>query len=993
MKYQLTSHHPHFATHLIPDKWYISTFVLGFVFLFLPSVLLGANNCESLNDCIDFSVENITDNHDGTIDFCFNIKNHCKKALSNVAFQLPGVPAIGPANNSTYTAGKSYHIENTTNNPFYSIKFETIGEGIKFGQSDVFCYTLPTAVAYGQTSLQIQAKNGNNVTIVTLDISKCLLSGLGNRVWEDLNQDGLQDLDEPGIAGVTVKLYDCDDNFIAQKLTNSNGKYLFKDLIPESYYVVFSDLPDNYDFTSQDIGNGEWKDSDADINGKTACVDLDPGERYRKVDAGIVLGCEILDGGTVGPDRFGCGPYDPDPIYSTSLPDNGEGDFEYVWLYSLDPDLPFIMWVEEPNSNSPDYDPHFIDKTCWLVRGARRVGCTDITEVAYSNIVVAEVIPIPVVSFAVPGGECSSRDSISFTANPVVGINVSYTWTFANGSPASATGTVAKSYWASEGTYNVTLTIDNSGCSESLTQSIILDDCVGGGGTGEPPVCENVKTSGMIQGGDVSCVSPFDPAPLTNLSDPNPGNGTGPLEFVWLSSPDPDRPVNQWDIVPGGNGYDYDPGPITTSMYYLRCVRRAGCESFKESNVIKIEIVENAESLCKPTDFDVNEFTIELDLAEGTTTGRYSFSPDDRKFVAYTDGTAILTGKMIHTENSNRRWDATIWFESKSDYGLWTSGGGSYEMGNHDALRFTWDYYTIDASRSTLIGKNKFKNNTLNLASYSATDPFQVGEGANTQEDSKGAFGRFSYTGDYTGNGILKMGFEDCDDICAPEPLVAVQVLLEGSYDVADQSLSTQLNEDGILPLNQPFNVSPYNYAGTETVSTFPENIAQWTLVEVRSATDNSQVISRRACLIDKNGLLRDLDGVTLPEIVVPEGEECYLAVYAPGHLGAMCSAPVRKQGRVFNVDLCSSMSNAHTMSSRPGTPLTTLPGNRFGLWGGNAAGGSSVNSVDLQTVLSNLNTSGNSPADINCDGQVDQNDVNQTQGNYYRSDHIPTGN
>ena len=34
---------------------------------------------------------------------------------------------------------------------------------------------------------------------------------LGDRVWHDLDGDGIQDLGEPGLAGITVNLYDAAD--------------------------------------------------------------------------------------------------------------------------------------------------------------------------------------------------------------------------------------------------------------------------------------------------------------------------------------------------------------------------------------------------------------------------------------------------------------------------------------------------------------------------------------------------------------------------------------------------------------------------------------------------------------------------------------------------------------------------------------------------------------------------------------------------------------
>lgn len=50
--------------------------------------------------------------------------------------------------------------------------------------------------------------------------------GIGNYVWVDLDQDGRQDSDEPGLAGVLVELYE-DGVLIGQDTTDQNGHYFF----------------------------------------------------------------------------------------------------------------------------------------------------------------------------------------------------------------------------------------------------------------------------------------------------------------------------------------------------------------------------------------------------------------------------------------------------------------------------------------------------------------------------------------------------------------------------------------------------------------------------------------------------------------------------------------------------------------------------------------------------------------------------------------------
>lgn len=56
----------------------------------------------------------------------------------------------------------------------------------------------------------------------------------------------MQDVGEPGLANVTVRLYDSDDNLIATTMTDSNGNYLFTDVPTGDYYVAVDvdTLPD-----------------------------------------------------------------------------------------------------------------------------------------------------------------------------------------------------------------------------------------------------------------------------------------------------------------------------------------------------------------------------------------------------------------------------------------------------------------------------------------------------------------------------------------------------------------------------------------------------------------------------------------------------------------------------------------------------------------------------------------------------------------------------
>ena len=54
---------------------------------------------------------------------------------------------------------------------------------------------------------------------------------IGNFVWHDMDSDGVQDAGEPGISGVTVRLYDAGGtSLLAETVTDAQGIYWFTGL-------------------------------------------------------------------------------------------------------------------------------------------------------------------------------------------------------------------------------------------------------------------------------------------------------------------------------------------------------------------------------------------------------------------------------------------------------------------------------------------------------------------------------------------------------------------------------------------------------------------------------------------------------------------------------------------------------------------------------------------------------------------------------------------
>ncbi len=118
----------------------------------------------------------------------------------------------------------------------------------------------------------------------TLDRLNTLLSG---RVWNDANENGLQDNQESGMPGILVQLYNSQDQEIASIQSGMNGAYEFEEIDSGEYYLGF-DAPETHIFTLQDVDD-DAIDSDANpLNGYTPLFTLSRDQHIDHMDAGLI---------------------------------------------------------------------------------------------------------------------------------------------------------------------------------------------------------------------------------------------------------------------------------------------------------------------------------------------------------------------------------------------------------------------------------------------------------------------------------------------------------------------------------------------------------------------------------------------------------------------------------------------------------------------------------------------------------------------------------
>ncbi len=138
---------------------------------------------------------------------------------------------------------------------------------------------------------------------VFIDCTQPCLNKIGDFVWHDMDTDGVQDANEPGLANVIVELLDAQGNLLQVTATDNNGYYYFSNLPSATYKVriaasnftsgvLAGSQSEKWFLTFQNSGSDDAKDSDGD-NNKTATVTVNCNEDLT-IDFGFFRICVSL---------------------------------------------------------------------------------------------------------------------------------------------------------------------------------------------------------------------------------------------------------------------------------------------------------------------------------------------------------------------------------------------------------------------------------------------------------------------------------------------------------------------------------------------------------------------------------------------------------------------------------------------------------------------------------------------------------------------------
>ena len=205
--------------------------------------------------------------------------------------------------------------------PMGSYKVEVVAGDAKVDGADVNLADYKQTYGYGSSTKRSEAGKGKLVTPTAIELTTAAPNAtkvdfafvkpasVGNFVWFDANKDGIQDVDEVGVAGVTVTLtdgagnpvIDLDGNPVKPVTTDANGKYEFTNLMPNVDRIVANAGEENYKVTfTPPAGYSATKsyaaaDGEKDSNGAASDVTLTEGQNDETVDFGLVANGTIGD--------------------------------------------------------------------------------------------------------------------------------------------------------------------------------------------------------------------------------------------------------------------------------------------------------------------------------------------------------------------------------------------------------------------------------------------------------------------------------------------------------------------------------------------------------------------------------------------------------------------------------------------------------------------------------------------------------------------------
>jgi hypothetical protein len=470
---------------------------------------------------------------------------------------------------------------------------------------------------------------GDGTGVVTINDNDAVAGVLsvGDKVFNDLNNNGIQDAGEPGIQGVQINLYDA-GGWVGYTVSDANGNYTFTSatnqwIVAGSYRVCFNPLWGLSNVSPKDQGGNDALDSDINGGSSPNCTDffmLSGGNV--DIDAGFnngvvpttpslsVADVTVNEGAGTATLQICASSTSSSPITVVYTTSNGSAtsgsDYSATNMTATIPAGQTCVNVTVPiiNDTTPEGTETF-NVTLSSPTGATINDGTSVVTITDNDSAATPVLSINDVTVTEGVNPTATLQicASSTSSSPMTVVYTTSNGSATSGSDYSAT-TATATIPAGQTCVNVTVPIlDNTTNEPSETFNVTLSSPSGatiGDGTGVVTIndndattgtCNNVTYAGSIGYYQANAGS-YNPEPVVEASPATGGSGT--LEYVWQMSTD----NWSWTTIAGATGISYDPSTISTTTYYRRGVRRSNCSEYLYTSSVMKQVDTNMTVNC-----------------------------------------------------------------------------------------------------------------------------------------------------------------------------------------------------------------------------------------------------------------------------------------------------------------------------------------------------------------------------------------------------------
>ncbi|MGA0559653.1 Ig-like domain-containing protein [Larkinella sp. VNQ87] len=197
-------------------------------------------------------------------------------------------------------------------------------------------------------------------------------------------------------------------------------------------------------------------------------------------------------------------------------------------------------------------------------------------------------------------------------------------------------------------------------------------------------------------------------------------------------------------------------------------------------------------------------------------------------------------------------------------------------------------------------------------------------------------------------------------DTCPACVTMELKVLLEGPYNTTTQRMNTVLNQRGLLPgqtpigqfavatpPGQPYNTAPWNYTGTENVTTYAPDVVDWVLVSLRTDELSTTPVFRVAGLLHDDGRITFVN----PCFSIPDGSY-HVVIEHRNHMGVMSPTKVSIVNSQLVFDF--TLQDSYKIADPPSFGEIAVDG-KWMMYGGDGKKDTFSDNFDINFYDSNL--------------------------------------